>query len=315
MTAIGERVYETLDYTLQERCLTLVHGLHRIGKSKAAEHWCELHPGIARFVEVPPGTDDISFFRTIARALGISISTGVKAVQLRERIESVLSTGHLVLVLDEGHRLWPERNYRDAVPFRVSWVMAMVNSGVPVCIITTQQFFDAQKMLEKRSGWNSGQFLGRMAHCEVLPETLSREDLDAVARAFLPDGDAETIKALSLYAKVSAKYLKGIEDAVRRARFLARKEGRDTIMSRDLASAIKGSVIPSDVSLAEVTAKVPKRKQLPQPVQMGAPDRGQVGQVEAAPGEEGENRIFRNSEEGLQNRCKTQESLLEVSRD
>ena len=258
-TEIARRIDETLEYTLQERCMTLVYGMHRLGKSTAARHWCDCHSGQARFVEVPPGNDDISFFRAIAQALGISAGTGFKAVQLRERIEATLSTGHLALVMDEGHRLWPDRNLRDAVPFRVSWVMAMVNAGVPISLITTPQFFNSQKQLEKRSGWNADQLVGRIAHVENLPETLGDADLEAVAKAFVPSGDADVVETLVLYAKSAAKYLKGIEDVVKRASFLARKGNRDNITLRDIKQAIEGSINPSDSALASALSDPPAK--------------------------------------------------------
>src|SRR5262249_44674909 len=149
-------------YTLQSRCLTLINGLARTGKTFAARAWCDLHPGRARFAQVPASTDDIGFFRSIARSLGVSINLNSKAQELRNRIEQVLQTGDLLLCLDEAHYLWPHSNYRDALPNRLNWIMtALVNHDVPVCLVTTPQFLADQKRIERKTGWTSEQFVGR----------------------------------------------------------------------------------------------------------------------------------------------------------
>ncbi len=86
---------------------------------------------------VPSSNDDMSFFRAMAESLGIGTSHAYKALELRGRIETVLHTGDLLLVLDEGHYLWPQRNMRKAVPHRINWMLTqLVNMGVPVAVVT-----------------------------------------------------------------------------------------------------------------------------------------------------------------------------------
>jgi hypothetical protein len=62
-------------------------------------------------------------------------------------------------------------------------------------------------------------------------------------------------------------YLAGIESAVRRARYLARKEGRERVTCADIRHAIKDGVIPSDSALAQALAEPIKagRKQAATP--------------------------------------------------
>ena len=112
ITSLGRKVYDTLDYTAYCRGLTLLQGDSRRGKSFAARAWCAQHPGKARFVEVPPGNDDAAFFRALARSLGLGNFLNYKVVQIRERVESVLLTGDILLCLDEAQRLWPQCNLR-----------------------------------------------------------------------------------------------------------------------------------------------------------------------------------------------------------
>lgn len=251
VTEVGQIVRDALDYAYEGKCLTIVDGSARIGKTFEAKAWCDERPGIARYVQVPSTNDDVGFFRAIARALGVSCGRGWKAVQLRQRIEDTLQGGDLVLVFDEGHYLWPVSDCRHSLPGRINWVMtALVNYGVPVCIITTPQFIEAQKAVEKRTRWTSEQFIGRIGQYYPLPKSLSESDLSKVAKVLLPEGDAKAVEILVRYAQGSAKYLAGIESAVRRARYLAKKEGRDKASRDDIKRAIKEGVIPSDSALA-----------------------------------------------------------------
>lgn len=262
VTDLGAKVEDTLNYALVSKGMVLIHGYARTGKTFSAKKWCALHPGVARFVEIPPGASDIGFFRAFAESLGVSINLNSKAHQLRDRIESVLFTGQQMVVLDESHRLWPESNYRDALPFRLSWIMMLANRGIPVALITTQQFFKAQRRAEQKTGWASDQFQGRLLHTEALPDSLSKSDLQAVARALLPEGDAKSIALLVKYAQVASKYLAGIEAVVKRARYQAAKEGRSRVSRSDIQQAINGGVIPSDNALAQAqkTSQVTKRQ-------------------------------------------------------
>jgi hypothetical protein len=249
ITEIGRKVRETLDYTLQSCSLTLVEGDSRTGKTFAARHWTDQHPGRARFVEVPPGNDDTGFFRALARGLGLGSLVNNKAVDIRERVESVLLTGDILLCLDEGHRLWPQVNIRFGFPKRIEWLMSMVNQGVPTCVVATPQFIGALKASDQKSGWNSAQLQGRLGHRESLPKELSIEDLIAVARSCLPEADALSLRALAAYARKSARCLAAIEAISKRARYVAGVAGRDAASTEDIRRAMRESVIPSDSKL------------------------------------------------------------------
>jgi hypothetical protein len=252
VTALGEKVCGVLNYCLRTRRMALIDGHARTGKSFSAKAWCESHPGLARYVQVPSSNDDIGFFRAIAKSLGVSINLNSKAQQLRDRIEEVLQTGNLMLVLDEAHYLWPQGNYREALPARVNWLMtALVNHNVPVALITTPQFLRAQKRIEERTSWTSEQFIGRIYHYEELPDSLSAEDLSRVSKSLLPEADEKTIELLTVYAQSSAKYLAGIDAVICRAKYLAQEEHRSRVNGSDVKRAIKESVIPSDSALAQ----------------------------------------------------------------
>jgi hypothetical protein len=251
VTSIGKSVCDALDYALESGRLVLVDGMARTGKTFAAKAWVAQHPGRARYVQVPSSKDEIGFFRAIATALGVSCGLSWKAVQLRDRIEDAVQSSKLMLVFDEAHYLFPTTDCRYSLPGRINWVMtALINQGVPVALVTTPQFLRTQKVVEARTNWTSEQFIGRIGHYQPLPDTLSADDLEAVAKTYVPLGDAKSIKALVLYAESSAKYLAGIEAVACRAQYIAGKEGRKKTEFADIKRAIQESVIPSDRAFA-----------------------------------------------------------------
>jgi len=265
-TALGQKVFETLDYTAHCRGLTLIQGEARLGKSHAGRSWCKLHPGSARFVQVPTGNDDLTFFHALARGLGLGNFTSYKTVQIRSRIESVLLEGQIVLVLDEAQRLWPQTNLREGYPKRIAWIMDMADKNVPICMISTPQFFSTQKAVEK-NGWNSAQLTGRLLHSEFLPLELSQEDLIGVAKAILPEASATVLLALATYARTSARYLAAINSIATRASYIASRSGRDSVTTQDVRTAMKESVIPADSKLCRALEAGNKGKRmLPAPV-------------------------------------------------
>jgi len=249
--------------------MTLLVGQARRGKSFTARSWCEQHPGQARFIEVPTGNDDTSFFRAFARGLGMGKFSQYKAIDLRERVESVLLTGDILVCLDEAQRLWPEANSRCGFPRRISWIMSMANEHVPFCLIATPQFFDRQNLSDQIAGWNSAQLVGRISDWKQLPEELEIQDLVAVAKAVLPEADKPTLVALADYADASERYLSAIDAIASRARYDAARAGRSQITSADVRKAMKQSVIPSDSLLKQTLEKFKKTHSKRRPILSG----------------------------------------------
>lgn len=247
-TALGKKVFEILDYTSYSSGLTLMEGEARTGKTFAAKAWCEQRAGGARFVEVPSGNDDSGFFRALARGLGLGNFLQYKAREIRERVESVLLSHDLILVLDEAQRLWPQRNLRYGYPHRIVWAMSMANAGVPIAMVSTPQFTTIQKAIEK-NGWNSAQLTGRIKHYESLPPKLSDEDLKSVAKSVLTGAEIKALQALAIYARNSARCLAAIDSISTRANYIAMKDGRAGATTADVRKAMQESVIPSDNKL------------------------------------------------------------------
>lgn len=263
VTTLGQKVHEALDYTDQTGSMTLIEGSARFGKTHSVMDWCARHPGRARYVQLESSQDEISFFRAIAKSLGVSINLNSKSQDLRQRVEETLQAGGLMLVLDEAHYLWPSLIDSRTLPNRINWLLtALVNKGVPVALVTTPQFLRNQSQFETRTRWTSEQLTGRIGYYEKLPDRLPEADLRKVATVLAPDADDQIIGALVAYAQTSVKYLAGIRAVVERAGFIASKDGRQKIQASDVRRALKESVMPSDsaFSAAVQASEKPARR-------------------------------------------------------
>jgi len=251
ITQIGSTINDALDYCSAQKCLVMISGRPRMGKTFAARQWVETHPGRARYCEVPSSADDITFFMELARAMGITIESTVKRIKLQPRIEAALRTGDLTLILDESANLWPSQNHRPpSRPGRVSWVMQMINSGVPIALLVTPNFFAGQQDYLEKSRWNDAQFYGRIERFIQLPETMPASELEKVARAWLPKGDRRSIEVLADAASLSQKYLSTIEHTVKLALHFAKQAGRERPEWQDIHRALYSGVQPGDKNLA-----------------------------------------------------------------
>lgn len=250
ITQIGSAINDALDYCSAQKCLVMISGRPRTGKTFTARHWVEQHPGRARYCEVPSSQDDISFFMALARALGITIESTVKRARLQPRIEAALRTGDLTLILDESANLWPSQNHRPpSRPGRVAWVMQMVNSGATIALLVTPNFFASQQDYLEKSRWNDAQFYGRIERYIELPDTMPVAEVEKVARAWLPHGDKRSIEVLADAASLSQKYLAAIEHAVKLATHYAKQAGRERPEWQDIHRALYAGVQPGDKTL------------------------------------------------------------------
>ena len=239
VTSIGEQINDALDYAWEEKVMVHINGMARMGKTTQVKQWCESNPGRVRYIQVPSGNDDISFFRAIARALGTASGSAMKTTQIKRQIEDAIQDAGIMLCLDESHYLWPQYKDVRSSPRRINWLLTeVVNKGIPVALITTPQFDISQKAIVKGSGWASEQLDGRIAFRLDLPSRLPEQDLLDIARHYFPDSSKEVSLILRWYARRSSKYLAGLEALAKRSRFLARKAGRTLPNGQDLEAAM-----------------------------------------------------------------------------
>lgn len=259
VTSVGKRIEEAMEIARTSRRIGLCEGLARTGKTFAAKAWCELHPGCARFIECPPGIDETSFFRALARGLGIGNFSQYKAIEIRERVESVLLSGDLLICLDEAWRLWHTQTERRrfVVSKRVEWVRYMSDQGVHFLLLSTPQFLAELKAKEGTAKFNTAQLQGRLRY-HALPNELSFQELVDVAAVHLPEANSKTLRAVADYARTSARYLSAVETIAEDARRIASNAGRDCATEDDVRRAMEDGVIPSDTNLVRALNSKPE---------------------------------------------------------
>ena len=238
VTNVGKKVCETLEFTQKAGGLSLLISEASLGQYFAARAWCEQHPGRARCVAVPPSNDEASFFRAIARALGLGNFTNYKNVQIRERVECVLRSGDILLVLNQAQNLWPQKNLREAFPGRLAWLLDMVKQGASACMISGPQFFMQKRACEK-TGWDSPELLEKIFPFKKLPDSLDISDLQAVAHVMLPEASETILESVALYAFSEDHYLAGLERVAKRAKILAERGGRTQPTAQDIVESLK----------------------------------------------------------------------------
>ncbi len=259
-TSIASQVFAALDAGLRLQRIVLVNGLEGIGKSEAARAWCARHPGEARYVDLDGINNKTSFFSSLARALGLPCSGGLSPSKIQIRVEAMLQRSGLMLVIDEAHYIWPQSERSEATPELVNWIdTALINRGVPVGLVTTPQFIVSMQRVERKTGWNSGQFQRRMKRVAQLPPRPSMEDLELVARRLMPKASGSMIKLLVGYAGSQQRHhLDALADAVKEAAELARVSGRAAVTFTDVESAVTGVLSKTALAKKSIFTERPK---------------------------------------------------------
>lgn len=240
-TEIGRKVYDTLDYALKSKRMVIIEGNARLGKTVAAKNWCEMNLGHARYVAVPSSNAERDLFIAIAEALGLPTAQR-KNVELHDLINKALKPKHIMLVLDEAHFLWPQKNILIANPVRLNWVRTeLIDKGIAVVLITTPQAWKNDRARTiKNTGWAFEQFEGRVTHSERLPAELSVEDLKNVAKSMFPSLNNASLKYLAGMAMTTHEYLGALDAVAHRARwYWAEREGRTDVSFKDINNAVK----------------------------------------------------------------------------
>jgi len=262
-TAVTRQVFDALDYAHSEKVLVKVEGDSRFGKTESIATYCAMYPGRVRLVTVPCSNCDADLFRAVADALGIVHGLKTSSRENREKVEYVVRFGRLMIVLDEAHFLLPVRFSENTPPMRLNWVRTqIIDRKVPCVLVSTPQSYQqAESKYVRKTGYSIEQFLGRVSFSVRLPTNLSPEDLLAVARIHFPELDPDYLDLIAGTAMVAESYLKAVENISRRARFIAKRAGRDQIGSADVELAI------SEVSppVAPTQTRTAKPKPVPTP--------------------------------------------------
>jgi hypothetical protein len=184
-------------------------------------------PGQVRYVSLGGYPDETSFLRAIASSLGTAATAQKKAIELRLRVEDVLRSRDICLVVDESEYTLPQTPRAVTSPLRLQWLMSLANAGVPVALIAGENFSRLATALESRlSGFSFSQFWGRVGWRRRLPDSLCEEDLFLIARKAAPEADHPSHMLMVGHTLGAKGRVAELESTVKRARFIAQRAGR-----------------------------------------------------------------------------------------
>lgn len=261
-TAPTRIVWESLDYALNNLPhggIVLIEGAYRVGKSYSSQAWSLAHLGECRYVQLTSDRTEVSFYRSLSRALGLACSTQRKAAEMRLRIELTVTGQKLLLVLDEGQWALPTMMRPTAAPERLNFILSsLVNNGVAVALVCSKDFTRLMSNLERKLPiFGSEQFYGRLRLRKQLPDSLDENDLFRIARAVMPEATDAMEKLLVGHALQSKGKISAIENAVTRARYFAGR-ARRSVSFPDLSRALVEAGTLSETDLRRPAATAPR---------------------------------------------------------
>ncbi len=279
LTNVGSKVWETLDWCLEERRPCFIEGHTGRGKSTATRAWYEAHRGDSRYVSLSGLRTQRAFFEAIATAYGVNFSTAKAPNEIRFRLHDVIVRSGLILILDEAHHALPERQ-RDNRPVLIDWIDCdLCNAGVPVVLVSTPQFGPCLAEFAKRTNWNVQQFIRRFSgRWKVLDEKTTETDLAALAQQAMPKLGTKGVEFAVACAQTIGRDVSGLFDLVHDAERRARKAGRTDVTKQDLLEAFDLDRVPTENAMAH-SFKRPLYSR-PSAVEDTLPD---VGEPAAAP--------------------------------
>lgn len=238
-TAVTGAINGTLDFFHASRRMVLIEGVAGIGRSATTRAWCDAHPGLVRYVEVPSSSDDRSFYASVARALGVASGASYKAQQIKVRIEEMLLTSGLALVFDESQYLFGQFIRPRRTPDRILWLKTLFDSGTPIALIAHTDFSKWQQHFVTRTLWSDEQFERRLNRRVILPAVHPKEDMLKIAKAHMPYGEPRSWKLLAAYALgTEKKQASAIVEALASATYHAQQDGRDRADFGDIEWAL-----------------------------------------------------------------------------
>jgi hypothetical protein len=224
-------------------------------------------------VTVPCSNADRDFYAAHAEAFGIEVQPTMTTARLKAAVEFVHRQSGLLMVYDEAHFLVPQNYSKGTAPRRLNWVRCeVIERGLGCAFFATPQSYKHTLAdYVKHTGWNSDQWLGRLAPPVLLPEELGREDLLAVARIHFPEFPEAFLKLIAGYAMTSAGFLKSMDLVAKYARHVASKRESQRIEQADVELALRemmpGTELPvpavpvvSERTTRRASAPVPQRR-------------------------------------------------------
>jgi hypothetical protein len=259
-TVVAEKIFDALEYAVEEQVMVRIEGCSRFGKSEAIETFALMYPGRVRVIRTPSSNSERDLIKAVAEAFGIHQTFGTRSEANKDKVEFTIRFSGMMLVFDEGAFLVPSAYTAHTAPARLNWIRcAIVDRKIPcVIVVTPQSYNTAVSRFVKKTNYSIEQFLGREAMRISLPTELSHEDLLAVSRVHFPEASEGLLMLIVAKALQSESYLKAVESIAKRARYLAKKRNAKKLTLTDVETAIM-DVMPQAAPIAEaVTPAAPR---------------------------------------------------------
>ncbi len=175
---ISRLIWNTLDYTFANRCMTLIIGPSCIGKSTSLQEWRDRNNhGRSVYVDCPPTTGMKSFLRAIAGKVGVN-----KGYSLDMMLEGVVNSmnENRILLLDNMHRAIPSDGRSSPKIFDVIQHI-FDESGCSIAMSATARL-DSQM---RHSDYMFEQIKGRVGIPVYLPDEVKSGDIMPIVRQYL----------------------------------------------------------------------------------------------------------------------------------
>lgn len=255
MTQVSKRVFQEMEYALQEKVMVRIEGESGFGKTESLVAWCDGRPGVARMVRVPASNSMKDFMIAVGKALGIECSFGSSVTGLREKVDYVLEHSGLAIVFDECAFLIPRSYVHTSPPPRLEWVRdKIIDRGLPVVLSSTPKKWKSDvARFVKKTGYTLEEFFRRNFLTVSLPSSLSESDMIDAARIHFPQLEEDQLGFIANEARLSQNYLQAVEAISKRARFLS---GGKRIGLKIIERAIS-DVLPGRTDPQETVPSVP----------------------------------------------------------
>jgi AAA domain len=264
LTAIGKKIWETLDFALASRGMVVLDGLEGRGKTEAVKAWVECHLGRSRFASLPGTAVKTMALKAMGKPLGIPAGYSRTGAQLQSRIEDVLQRSGILLVVDEAHFLFSQSRRMNSRPELVDWIdTAICNQGIGIALVTTPQFLKCMTRAAVQLEWNYLQFRRRVKRWPPLPANNTTEDIRAVVKKVFKTANAGMIRDITAYALMSKRDLSAVGDVADVVRTMLGSEDLSLTKPEHIKSAIDDYLRLSDKTFLEGMAEavLPKKTQ------------------------------------------------------
>jgi len=226
-TEVKQIVFRELAFSISERVPTQFIGKSRFGKTESASVFCQMRPGLARLVKVPPENRTKDFLLAQAKAFHYTPRPRITTADLDRDIQFIACHSGLFLIYDESQWLVPSTYTQDTKAKRLDWIRSHVidERGAAGCAFfaTKQSHKEDLDKFVKKTGYAMEQWLGRMPPIVILPEAVDRDKMLAVAKVHFPDIPPVFLKLISARARQSEGLFQHMEFTAKRARHIARE--------------------------------------------------------------------------------------------